>query len=134
MLTAIDATTMSDGGELELTTLLQGMTPVLHPDILVFLNLTNADNPPAEIRDKSVFTFREQEGNTYVVDREVVERLGYQYEFPCRRVTLNIHSSLQAVGSTRLQRVKVKNASSRFLGSHSQTSSRRRHSVQRGIR
>ena len=71
--------------------------------VLVFLHLTNADNPPAEIRDKAVFTFREQEGNTYVVDREVVERLGYQYEFPCRRVTLNIHSSLQAVGSTRLQ-------------------------------
>ena len=94
---------MSDGGELELATLLQGMTPVLHPDVLVFLHLTNADNPPAEIRDKAVFTFREQEGNTYVVDREVVERLGYQYEFPCRRITLNIHSSLQAVGSTRLQ-------------------------------
>ena len=99
---------MSDGGELELATLLQGMTPVIHPDVLVFLHLTNADNPPAEIRDKAVFTFREQEGNTYVVDRELVERLGYQYEFPCRRVTLNIHSSLQAVGSTRLQRVKVK--------------------------
>ena len=124
---------MSDGGELELATLLQGMTPVLHPDVLVFLHLTNADNPPAEIRDKAVFTFREQEGNTYVVDREVVERLGYQYEFPCRRITLNIHSSLQAVGSTRLLEQKS-NASPRFLGSHSQTSSRRRHSVQRGIR
>ena len=108
-----------------MTSLLEGMTPVLHPDILVFLHLTNADNPPAEIREKSVFTFREQEGNTYVVDREVVERLGYQYEFPCRRVTLNIHSSLQAVGSTSLLlRVKVKKTSSRLLGSHSQTSSR----------
>merc|ERR1712172_142969 len=94
----ITATSMSDGGELELATLLEGMTPVLHPDTLVFLHLTNADNPPAEIREKSVFTFREQEGNTFVVEREVVERLGYQYEFPCRRITLNIHSSLQAVG------------------------------------
>ena len=89
---------MSDGGEMELASLLRGMTPVLNPDVLVFLHLTSADNPPAEIRDKSVFTFREREGNTYVVDKEVVERLGYQYEFPCRRVTLNIHSSLQAVG------------------------------------
>ena len=89
---------MSDGGEMELASLLRGMTPVLNPDVLVFLHLTSADNQPAEIRDKSVFTFREREGNTYVVDKEVVERLGYQYEFPCRRVTLNIHSSLQAVG------------------------------------
>ena len=61
-----------------MATLVRSMKPALQPDVLVFLHLTNADNPPPEVGQKSVFMFREREGNTYVLPQALVERLGYQ--------------------------------------------------------
>jgi len=68
------------------------------PEVFVFLNLHNNDDLPNELFKKSVFTFKEKEGNTFVLPRTVVERLGYQYEYPCRLISLEVHSSLAAVG------------------------------------
>merc|ERR1711962_435505 len=85
-------------GETDLSRLVSSLSPELSPDVLAFLHLTNADRPPDEIQQKAVFTFREREGNTFVVRQDLVEKYGYQYEFPCRMITLAIHSSLQAVG------------------------------------
>lgn len=79
-------------------TLLRSMKPTLHHDLFVFIHLHSSDNPPSEVVNRSVFTFRESEGNTYVLPRNIVERLGYQFEFPCRMITLAVHSSLSAVG------------------------------------
>ena len=42
--------------------------------------------------------FTEAEGTTYILLKSEAEALGVQYEFPCRMITLNIHSSLEAVG------------------------------------
>ena len=46
----------------------------------------------------SVFTFKEKEGKTFVLSRSLVETLGYQFDYPCRMITLEVHSSLSAVG------------------------------------
>ena len=71
------------------------MKPSLMPDVYVYLNLHSNDQLPKELFEKqvlvmrqidkyfvyffrSVFTFKEKEGNTFVVPRPVVERLGYQ--------------------------------------------------------
>jgi hypothetical protein len=42
--------------------------------------------------------FEEAEGTTLIVREEDARRLGLPHEFPCRMITLNIHSSLEAVG------------------------------------
>lgn len=67
-------------------------------DIFVFTTLRDGDSPPRELHDKSIFTFREAEGTTFVLPRHVTETLGYQYEFPSKMITLEVHSSLSAVG------------------------------------
>jgi hypothetical protein len=42
--------------------------------------------------------FKEVEGLTIVTTKASAEAHGLEYIFPCRMVTLNIHSSLEAVG------------------------------------
>ena len=42
--------------------------------------------------------FRESEGITVIVTLDVAQSLGLEYFFPCRMVTLNVTSSLEAVG------------------------------------
>ncbi len=42
--------------------------------------------------------FQEAEGTTLILLKSEAEALDLPYEFPCRMITLNIHSSLEAVG------------------------------------
>ena len=65
-------TTMSEG-EVDLETLIQTMSPRLHPDIYVFMSLHHNDTVPKLVTDSSVFTFRETEGRTFVLPRATVE-------------------------------------------------------------
>ena len=60
----------------------------LSHNIVLFLNVIFS----------SVFTFKEKEGKTFVLSRSLVETLGYQFDYPCRMITLEVHSSLSAVG------------------------------------
>ena len=45
-------------------------------------------------------TFAEAEGTTLVVERRAAEAAGLAAAFPCRRITLRVHSALEAVGLT----------------------------------
>ena len=89
---------MEDKGEMDLETLIQTMNPVLKPEVFAFITLQDYETIPKQISDDSVFMFREKEGRTFVLARSVVETLGYQFEYPCRMITLEVHSSLAAVG------------------------------------
>lgn len=42
--------------------------------------------------------FQEAEGQTIIITRDMAERCSLPYSFPCRHITLNIHSSLEAIG------------------------------------
>ena len=42
--------------------------------------------------------FEEEEGTTLILLKSEAESHALHYEFPCRMITLNIHSSLEAVG------------------------------------
>ena len=42
--------------------------------------------------------FREAEGTTLILSQSQVEAHGIDWEFPCRMITLDVHSSLDAVG------------------------------------
>lgn len=43
-------------------------------------------------------TFHEAEGVTLVCRREEAERRGLTFTYPCRMITLTVHSGLEAVG------------------------------------
>src|SRR5579872_499857 len=81
-------------GETDLARLLHSMQPELQPGEFVFC--TTAHPPPSAI--EAICIFRESEGTTLICRREEAERHGILFAFPCRMITLNIHSSLEAVG------------------------------------
>ena len=80
-------------GETNLQTLLGSMRPSLAPGVFVFATATGV---PAGIDPQMLF--RESEGLTLIVLEEQARRAGLTAIFRCRMVTLDIHSSLDAVG------------------------------------
>ena len=87
---------MSVTGETDLGTLLRAMQPRLHDAELVFCTLAPDAPIPASVTP--LMTFREDEALTLVVERSRAEAAGLAWTFPCRRITLTVHSSLDAIG------------------------------------
>jgi hypothetical protein len=83
-------------GETDLSALIDAMEPVLDDAVYVFAALAPGMSIPAGL--DPVMTFREREGVTLIVTRAEAEVAGLDAAFPCRMITLNIHSSLEAVG------------------------------------
>ncbi len=82
-------------GEQDLQTLLRSMQPILQPGIYVFAKVDSTfDSDPLSSR----MVFLESEGKTLILPQETAVAHGINYEFPCSMITLNIHSSLEAVG------------------------------------
>jgi hypothetical protein len=79
--------------ETDLTTLIRSMSPRLKPGLFVFAS-THAI--PAGI--EPVMTFREAEGTTLILARDQAEAASLPFAFPSRMITLEIASSLEAVG------------------------------------
>lgn len=82
-------------GETDLNKLLATMTPELRPGIHVFATLPPDEPVPDSL--EPVMLFREREGTTVIALEEGAETAGLEIVFRCRMVTLNIHSSLEAV-------------------------------------
>jgi hypothetical protein len=82
--------------ETDLTRLLAGMTPTLDPDHYVFVTLPAG--APVPLLPSARMMFRETEGTTLVLPLEEARAAGLHGIFPCRRITLAIQSSLDAVG------------------------------------
>lgn len=82
-------------GETDLRVLLSSMTAALVDGIYVFVTL-NDQELPAQIKPRMIF--EEAEGTTYILRKEDAADADLDYEFPSRMITLNIHSSLDAVG------------------------------------
>ncbi|UVK42593.1 ACT domain-containing protein [Mesorhizobium sp. AR07] len=83
-------------GETDLKTLLATMTPELLAGTYVFVTL--APGVPVAENLEPVMIFREREGVTLIVTEDAAREAGLTASFRCRMVTLNIHSSLEAVG------------------------------------
>ena len=47
-----------------------------------------------------IMTFKEQEGTTIVIKKELADSLKFEYSFIASWITLTVHSSLEAVGLT----------------------------------
>ena len=79
-------------GETNLRVLMASMDPVLDPETYVF---ATADAVPGGFTP--LMTFAEAEGITMILPkRDVPDEV--TWDFPCCRITLNIHSALEAVG------------------------------------
>lgn len=83
------------GGTTNLDQLLRGMDPVLHVDEYVFTTFASKENISTF---DPIMMFKEKEGTTLIITRSAAESAGVLFEFPCKMITLNIHSALDAVG------------------------------------
>lgn len=86
-------------GEKDLDKLLKTMKPVHNTGSYVFCTVECLTK---EQIDEAVFIFKEAEGNTVVIKREIADLLGLDYAFIASWITLDVHSSLEAVGLTAL--------------------------------
>jgi hypothetical protein len=84
-------------GEKDLANILKTMRPRLNPGEYVFCTikeLTQIDF------SKIIMSFREEEGITVVLEKQVADGLNMEYPFIASWITLTVHSSLSAVGLT----------------------------------
>ena len=88
---------MKTPGETNLEKLIQSMSPQLNPGEYVYLTLVDIGSIPREV---SVCEIREREGTTLIIEKNKADQLGLDYGFVCSWITLEIHSSLEAVGLT----------------------------------
>lgn len=82
-------------GEQNLDALLRTLSAKLEDGLFVFVTVSD-DLVPENISPRMIF--REAEGTTLILLKTEAEACGLAYEFPCRMITLNVHSSLEAVG------------------------------------
>jgi len=84
-------------GEKELDQLLKKMHPKHNPGVYVFCVV-----PDLTIfyEKEIVLFFREEEGNTVIINKELADRFKLDYSFVASWITLTVHSSLDAVGLT----------------------------------
>ncbi|PIE41632.1 MAG: acetyltransferase [Gammaproteobacteria bacterium] len=84
-------------GETELNQLIKHMRPQLHAGEYVFVT----QSQPAEAVVKAaVMTFQEAEGTTLILPRADADAWGLAYDYVAAWLTLQVHSSLAAVGLT----------------------------------
>lgn len=86
-------------GESDLNKLIKGLSPKLNDGEYVFASIKNI-----ELLNTSevICTFKEKEGLTLVLERSRADQLGLKYNFIASWITLEVHSSLNAVGLTSL--------------------------------
>ena len=84
-------------GESDLLTLIAQMSPSLDDQIWAFVSVDEVSSE--YLAEHALATFRETEGTTLIVPWERAEEFDVSSE-PMARITLNIHSSLEAVGLT----------------------------------
>jgi hypothetical protein len=90
---------MNMSGETDLDTLIGSMQPVLSESEYVFASL-DKDSAVSLTELAPLGTFYEKEGLTVIVSKTHADLSGLCYEGVFQCITLNVHSSLDAVGLT----------------------------------
>jgi hypothetical protein len=81
-------------GERELDVILSSLTVSRREGTYVYVSASSVSIPDAAA------TIREDEGTTFVVARDDAERLGLAWSFACAWLTVEVRTSLDAVGVT----------------------------------
>jgi hypothetical protein len=84
-------------GQTNLSVLLREMAPVLNPGEYVFVTLPDVS---LVARSDTLCEFKEVEGTTVVLEKSKADQLGLHYDYVAAWITLQVHSSLSAVGLT----------------------------------
>ena len=84
-------------GEKDLNKLLKTIKPELNAGDYVFCTV-NEINPVNF--NEVILTFKEQEGTTIIIKKELADSLNLKYSLVFAWITLTVHSSLEAVGLT----------------------------------
>lgn len=84
-------------GETDLTALLKNMTPRLNEGEYVFCTVNSLEGIDMA---KVIGSFTEEEGVTIILKKEIADELQLTYSYVAAWITLNVHSSLEAVGLT----------------------------------
>ncbi len=88
-----------NSGIIDPVQLLAEMEPRLTPDVFVFVHALPGRVPDLALLDP-LGSFREAEGLTLILLLEKARALGLASGTPLRQITLDVHSSLEAVGLT----------------------------------
>ncbi|RXM52616.1 MULTISPECIES: ACT domain-containing protein [unclassified Chryseobacterium] len=84
-------------GEVNLKNILKNLNPLLNEGKYVYCTVDNIDNIPFS---KILFLFKETESITVVLKKEDAEALNLDFSYVASWITLEVHSSLAAVGLT----------------------------------
>lgn len=84
-------------GETSLQTLINQMEPVLNQGEYVFVTVEDMTSIPTTV---IISLMKEQEGYTLIMSKSNAEKLDLSFDYIASWITLNIHSSLEAVGLT----------------------------------
>ncbi|XPF93612.1 ACT domain-containing protein [Colwellia sp. RE-S-Sl-9] len=96
-------------GEKNLAKLITSMTPILLSDEYIFGMLEQVDYQQLSVLEP-VGTFQEKEGLTVMLTKEKADLHNIAYEGVFKCITLNVHSSLDAVGLTAAVSTKLTQA------------------------
>lgn len=83
-------------GETNLQTLLQNMRPELRAGEFVYCTIE--PTAASELSLSPIGTFLEDEGLTLILTKAEAEANQLDFMYPSRKITLNVHSSLDAIG------------------------------------
>lgn len=84
-------------GETNFSKLIRSMKPVLNEGEYVFCSFSAPDG--FDQKD-AVCIFREKEGLSVILPKNIADQNKYNYSFVASWITLTVHSSLEAVGLT----------------------------------
>ncbi len=93
-------------GETNLIKLITSMTPVLLKNEYVFCTVETFSYEQLSLL-KPISTFQEKEGLTLVLEKEKADEYNFLYSGVFACITLNVHSSLDAVGLTAAVSTKL---------------------------
>ncbi len=82
-------------GEKNIEQLLKSLSAKLIEGVFVFATVPNGVSI-AGVSHR--MKFEEAEGTTLILSKTEAEKHGLDWQFPCRMITLDVHSSLEAVG------------------------------------
>ena len=90
-------------GETNLSLLLSTLQFTVHPNVFVFATtpIDVSSSPQSEMPPSAIqMSFREAEGTTVITTLDNLKKYcsDLDYQFPCRMITLQVHSSLEAIG------------------------------------